>query len=60
LLAQNVAEAKSMTGQRMPYHSRFGRPAPGCPLETGRRAHAVSTKLRRYLLNNPGLLTAGL
>ncbi len=49
-----------MTGQRAPHYSLDRLPAIGCPLEAGQRAHAVSTKLRRYLLNNPGLLSAGL
>jgi hypothetical protein len=32
----------------------------GHPLQVGQRGHPVSTKHRRYLLDNPGLLKAGL
>jgi len=34
--------------------------ATGRPLRPGQGARAVSTKHPQYLLNNPGLLTAGL
>lgn len=34
--------------------------AAGQPLQIGQRAHPVSTKHRRYLRDNPGLLKAGL
>jgi hypothetical protein len=42
------------------FEPRRIQPSAGCPLQIGQRAHPVSTKHRRYLLDNPGLLKAGL
>jgi len=42
------------------FKPRLIQPSAGRPLQIGQRAHPASTKHRRYLLDNPGLLKAGL